>query len=116
MIEKKICDPLTKILLFLDLYFERYACLKIMSQPMSRLMAHEMTVTLKFLAGTDLAIPVSRPMSQPSRHESTHESTSAGLFASFTEPWILFTFVTIFHRGRPMSRPPGMSRLMSRPL
>ena len=76
MIEQKICDPLVKILLFLDLYFERYACLKIMSRPMSRLMAHEMTGTLKFLAGTDLAHPVSRPMSRPPRHESTHESTS----------------------------------------
>ena len=83
---------------------------------MSRLMAHEMTGTLIFLIGTDLVKPVSRPMSRPPRHESTHESTSVGLFASFTEPWIPFTSATIFHRGRPMSRPPGMSRLMSRPL
>ena len=83
---------------------------------MSRLMAHEMTGTLIFLTGTDLAHPVSRPMSRPPRHESTHESISAGLFVSFIEPWILFTSVMIFHRGRLMSRPPGMSRLMSRPL
>ena len=73
MIEQKICDPLVKILLILDLYFERYAWLKIMS----RLMAHEMTGTLKFLTDTDLAHPMSRPMSRPPRHESTHESTSA---------------------------------------
>ena len=83
---------------------------------MSRLMADEMTGTLIFLAGTDLIKPVSRPMSRPPRHESTHESTFAGLFASFTQPWIPFTSVTIFQRGRPMSRAPGMSRLMSRPL
>ena len=65
MIEQKICDPLVKILLFLDLYFERYACLKIMSRLMSRLIAHEMTGTLIFLTGTDLVKPVSRPMSRP---------------------------------------------------
>ena len=78
MIEQKIYDPWVKFLLFLDLYFERFACLKNMSRPMSRLMTHEMIGMLKFLAGTNLAHPMSRPMSRPRRHESTHESTSAG--------------------------------------
>ena len=106
MIEQKICDPLVKISLILDLYFERYAWLKIMSRPMSRLMAHEMTGTLKFLAGTDLAHPVSRPMSRPPRHESTHESTPAVFRPKIIEPY----FLVFFHRGRPMSWPPGMRR------
>ena len=106
MIEQKICDPLAKILLFLDLYFERYACLKIMSQPMSQLMT--MSCLARRFFG--LAQPVSRPMSRPPRYESTHESTPVVFMPKITEPY----FLVFFHRGRPMSRPPSMSRPMSR--
>ena len=55
-----------------------------------------------------LAQPVSRPMSRPPRHEST----PVVFRPKITEPY----FLIFFHRGRPMSRPPGMSRPMSRPL
>ena len=72
MIEQKICDPLAKISLFLDLYFESYACLKSMSRLIES--AHgTMSCLARRIFG--LAQPVSRPMSRPSRHESTHEST-----------------------------------------
>ena len=70
MIEQKICDPLAKILLFLDLYFERYACLKIMSRLMSQLMAHELFDTQIFWLGTTC--------------ESTHESTPK----VWVDPWV----------------------------
>ena len=72
MIEQKICDPLVKILLFLDLYFERYACLKIMSRPMSQLMAQWAIWHADFLAWHNLWVDpwvdpqgMSRPMSRP---------------------------------------------------
>ena len=112
MIEQKICDPLMKILLFLDLYFERYACLKIMSRPMSQLMAQWAVWHAYFLAWHNLWVDpwvdpqgMSRPMSRPLL-----------FLGQKSQNLVFWLFSVVLHRGRPMSRPPGMSRPMSRPL